>query len=451
MDQNYGESLYGQWRAVAAANAERPAIFLPGGKTLTFRELAERAETLPKAGRLLTSRRRGLAFVDDVLRAWRDGAALAPVDGALNGPPEAALAGLPPEIVHIKTTSGSTGTPRHVLFTAAQLAADAAQIVAGMGLRPDWPNVAAISMAHSYGFSNLVLPLLLNGVPLILTDDPLPATLRGVLERHEAVTLPAVPALWRAWHRAGVLEIPSIRLAISAGAPLPLELEREVHAERGLKIHNFYGSSECGGIAYDREDSPRPDAALAGTPLDAATLSIDPATGCLRVSGPAAGFGYLEPDAALRDGVFLTSDLAELPGGPRGPVRLLGRTGEAINVAGRKLSPAAIEAKLLQLPGVRYCVVFGAPGADAVRVEEIVACVRLEDGTPLEAVRRAAAGALSPAETPRHWWPDASLRPDDRGKISRAAWRARWLERRERGERADSRAHGGETAYPPSP
>ena len=48
-----------------------------------------------------------------------------------------------------------------VAFTAAQLMADAENIVTTMGLRPDWPNLGVLSLAHSYGFSNLVLPLLL--------------------------------------------------------------------------------------------------------------------------------------------------------------------------------------------------------------------------------------------------------------------------------------------------
>ena len=55
--------------------------------------------------------------------------------------------------------------------------ADAENIVATMGLRPDWPNLGVISLAHSYGFSNLVLPLLLHGIPLILAPVPLPARL----------------------------------------------------------------------------------------------------------------------------------------------------------------------------------------------------------------------------------------------------------------------------------
>src|SRR5204863_4900590 len=113
----------------------------------------------------------------------------------------------------------TTGVPRLVAFTAPQLMADAGNIVQTMGLRPDWPNLGVISLAHSYGFSNLVLPLLLHGIPLLLLDSPLPEAVRRSAELHPAITLAAVPALWRAWHEASAIPA-NVRLAISAGAPL---------------------------------------------------------------------------------------------------------------------------------------------------------------------------------------------------------------------------------------
>ena len=60
------------------------------------------------------------------------------------------------------TQSATTGAARVIAFTAGQLAADVENIVATMGLRPNWPNLGVISMAHSYGFSNLVLPLFMD-------------------------------------------------------------------------------------------------------------------------------------------------------------------------------------------------------------------------------------------------------------------------------------------------
>jgi acyl-CoA synthetase (AMP-forming)/AMP-acid ligase II len=169
--------------------------------------------------------------------------------------------------VHVKTTSATTGAARLILFTSEQLMADARNIVLTMGLREDWPNLGVISLAHSYGFSSLVLPLLLYGIPLFLLHSPMPEAVRRGVTGGPLLTVPAVPALWQAWLEAGAIST-HFRLAISAGAPLPLPLEKRVLEKHDLKLHNFLGASECGGIAYDGSDIPRPDPALIGTALE---------------------------------------------------------------------------------------------------------------------------------------------------------------------------------------
>src|SRR5262249_33325811 len=275
-------------------------------------------------------------FVLTVLRAWRAGQVVLPLEP---GQKRIRVSGLPTGIVHLKTTSATTGTPRVVAFTATQLMADADNIVQTMGLRRDWPNLGLISLAHSYGFSNLVLPLLLHGIPLLLLDSPLPERLRQSAKSCSALTLAAVPALWRAWHEAGVLR-QNVRLAISAGAPLPLALEQEIFQRSGLKLHNFYGATECGGIAYDATEVPRTDPACVGTPLRNVTLSIAE-DGCLEVRSAAVAQSYWpQPEPNLSGGCYHTSDLAAIE---QGQIFLRGRINDQINVAGRKISPEDIE------------------------------------------------------------------------------------------------------------
>lgn len=421
--------LYQHWLAIAATRGGELAVReVASGREWSFAALRDLAAQAPPSPPLLQAPARGIGLIVAVLRTWRDGTVLIADDGSGVPPPSPAL--LKPGICHLKVTSGSTGTPRHVQFRAEQLAADAAQIVATMGLRAEWPNLGLISMAHSYGYSNLVLPLLLHGVPLWLLDNPLPETLRRVLDTDQPLTLAGVPAMWQAWDRVG-LEFRPIRLAISAGAPLPLALEAGVFARTGLKIHNFYGSSECGGIAYDRTPIPRTDPTLAGTPLSGVTVTRDSASGCLSVSSPAVGEGYVATDPAQAaaasspgDGTWLAPDIVRVDG--QGAIYLLGRAGEFISVAGHKLAPAVIEEVLLGVPGVRHCLVFGVPSPNAIRVEDLVACVNLAPDTDLDSLK-SAFGALPSTYFPRHWWPCAELLPDARGKLSRQHWRNRWL------------------------
>ena len=114
----------------------------------------------------------------------------------------------------------------------------------------------------------------LHGVPVHLVPVPFPRVVEEVFQQHQAMVVPAVPSMWRAWHRSGILKNAPIRLALSAGAPLALALEHEVFADAGLKIHNFYGASECGGIAYDATETPRESAGMLGTPLPGVRVDI---------------------------------------------------------------------------------------------------------------------------------------------------------------------------------
>jgi acyl-CoA synthetase (AMP-forming)/AMP-acid ligase II len=412
--------LYERWRQIARERRTETALHdFALGKHWTFAELAAATEHDSVPAPVVFPQ--GREFIFTLLRAWRSGQVVCPLESG-QAPPGFTLP--PPECVHLKTTSATTGAPKLVAFRAEQLAADADNIVATMGLRPDWPNLGVISLAHSYGFSNLVLPLLLHGIPLILTDAALPETVLRAASQAEAITLPAVPALWSAWHSAG--SIPkNIRLAISAGAPLSLALEQAVFTTHGLKIHNFYGSSECGGIAYDSTGKPRDDASCAGAPMKNVELSVD-GNGCLRVRGRAVGETYWpEPDPKLKDGCFRASDMVELSGGL---VYLRGRAGDQINIAGRKVFPELIEKTLLTHPLVRECLVFGAPSGDAERGETIVAYVAADPAVGGEVLKQFLLSRLPSWQIPRKWRFVEALQANDRGKLSRAEWRRKFLE-----------------------
>ncbi len=261
-----GQMLYERWQKVVQDRRNEVALRdLASGRCWTFAQMNREAETpLPDNPAMVFPQGHSPEFIFTVLRAWRQRRVICLLES--HHQPLTVSPPLPP-CCHLKTTPATTGVPRPVAFTEEQLAADAENIVTTMGLRPDWPNLGVISMAYSYGFSNLVLPLLLHGIPLFLVPAPLPEVLRGAAKAHWDLTVAGVPALWHAWHKAGVI-LRNVRLAISAGAPLPLTLERAVFEEHGVKIHNFYGSAECGGIAYDATTTLRTDETFRGPPAE---------------------------------------------------------------------------------------------------------------------------------------------------------------------------------------
>ncbi|HEY5914388.1 MAG TPA: fatty acid--CoA ligase family protein [Verrucomicrobiae bacterium] len=432
--------LYESWRQICDHSRDDLALSdVASGRCWTFGQLARLAERGdPPPGGLAFPSGDSAEFVLEVLRAWRWRGAVCPLDQNQARP---AVGDLPGGVAHVKITSASTGPARLVAFTAAQLMADAANIVATMGLRREWPNLGVISLAHSYGFSNLVLPLLLHGIPLILAGSALPESVRRAARRCKAATIAGVPALWRTWLEGSA--IPGhVRLAISAGAPLALDLEREVFDRHGLKIHNFYGSSECGGIAYDGSENPRVDAACAGEPVRNVNVTIAD-DGCVEVRGAAVGQTYWpESSLNLREGVFRTTDLGEIKDGL---LYLRGRATDQINVAGRKVLPEAIEAVLSSHPDVHACLAFGVPGADPQRGETIVACISGQAEATPEKLKQYALARLPAWQVPREWWLVETLGTNSRGKLSRAEWRQRYLARPElmrAKQRGPGRFHG---------
>jgi acyl-CoA synthetase (AMP-forming)/AMP-acid ligase II len=414
--------LYERWRKISAERRGQLALRDFGsGQCWTFGELFS-AGGKKKSGAeaMVFPQGHSPEFIFDLLAAWRENKIVCPLEA---GQPPPQIPAPPENCVHLKTTSATGGVARFVAFTVEQLLADAENIVATMGLRADWPNLGVISLAHSYGFSNLVLPLLLHGIPLILAPAPLPEIIRRATESENSVTLPAVPAIWRAWHESKAIP-QNVRLAISAGAPLPVNLEQEIFKSSGVKIHNFLGSSECGGIAYDVGETLRAEDAFVGSPMQNVNLSLN-ADGCLTVQSRAVAETYWpEKSDSLGGGIFQTSDLAELKSGK---VFLRGRLGDLINVAGRKISPETVERALLAHPQVRECLVLGVPDRAAERTEIIVAVI-VSSADELE-LKKFLLQTLPAWQVPRAWKFADSLLANSRGKTSRAEWRKQFLSR----------------------
>jgi long-chain acyl-CoA synthetase len=429
--------LYSAWQKIVHSSHHEAAIFTaPFAPPLTFGQLDSRLQRRPpsrsRSPLFSNPAGRPIDFLVDILLAWRDDRPFIPLDSPLTPQLKKSLSSLPDQAAHVKITSGSSGVPRPIAFSADQLVADASQITTTMGLSPESTNVAVISLAHSYGFSNLVLTLLLHGIPLALAASPLPETMRISLATHRACTLPAVPAMWRAWHLANVFSHHPPRLAISAGAPLDPILEGQIFSNSGLKIHNFYGASECGGIAYDRTLLPRdPACPPAGTPMDGVSLAVD-GSGRLLITSPATAIAYVDnldvptspSSSTIIGNTFQSADLARVE---NGQLFLTGRVTDVINLAGRKLDPSVVENCLSHLDGIRHCLVFGIPSTDPTRSEETVACVYPERNFDLQLTKAEISSALPSWQLPRHWWITNELVPDLRGKLSRHHWRERFL------------------------
>jgi acyl-CoA synthetase (AMP-forming)/AMP-acid ligase II len=292
-----------------------------------------------------------------------------------------------------------------------------------MGITSADLNFAAIPLEHSYGFSNLVTPLLLRGVPMAVTEDRFPRAILAAIERTGATVFPGTPVFFQYLADLEGGAPRKLRLCISAAAPLPLAVWQKFRERFGIAIHVFYGSSECGGITYDRVGDFACDG-FVGQPMEGVTVKWFDDSGRIEVRSAAVGDGYYpEEDLdVLSPGRFVPGDLVRFQ--DEGLV-VSGRGSDFINVGGRKLNPFEVEQRLAALPGVRQVIVFGVPST--VRGEEPVACV-IGEGVVAAEFLKSCAQILPAWQAPRDIWILPVLPLSGRGKISRRLLAERYLE-----------------------
>src|SRR5437868_10904406 len=214
----------------------------------------------------------------------------------------------------LKLTSGTTAAPRAIRFRSHQLLADCNQICDTMGISGNDLNFGVIPVSHSYGFSNLLIPLMARRVPMVMCRDRTPRAVLADLARTGATVFPGTPVFYQAFCDMGdVPPLPKVRLCISAGAPLSSAAAKKFFEKFKQPIHSFYGASECGGICYDRDGTTFEDG-LVGRPMQRVEIEfIEPTASSsqIRVRSAAVSDGYFREreEQKLGNGVFVRDDL----------------------------------------------------------------------------------------------------------------------------------------------
>jgi long-chain acyl-CoA synthetase len=348
-----------------------------------------------------------------------------------------AIPDLPPVVAPagaalFKMTSGSTGTPRAFAMGVRQIVADAIQIMATMRIQASHPTLAAAPLSHSYGIGNCVGPFFMFGLPLAFARSLLPAALAETLVAARIAHFPAVPAMVRALAQMpGLPALPDLSLILSAGAPLLPADGRDFFESTGIPVHVLYGSSECGGITFDRETVPGHPAGQVGSAVERVDVQVVdgdgnvlPAgqEGRVRVSSLGTALGVMPPldnPADLQHPTFLAGDLGIID--ERGVLTLTSRLTELINVGGKKVSPEEVRRVIEALPGVRGAVVVGL--ADPRRDQRVAAVVAVEPsaGLTVDAVLQACRERLARHKVPRRVLLVDELPVSERGKVRRDA------------------------------
>ncbi len=340
-------------------------------------------------------------------------------------------------VAMLKLTSGSTGLPKAVLTTEANLIADVEHITAAMGIRAGDVQLAATPLSHAYALGNLVLPAVWQGTAIVLRDGFVPHRLADDVAAHCVRVWPGVPFMFEHLLQhppAGGLP-PCLEHLISAGAPLDYGVQQRFLSTFGLKIHSFYGASEAGGITFDGTPTLGPGPTV-GRPLPGVTVTLryvdgDDDADSLRVhvasDAVSRGYAFLDPSLEPGDGGgfdaqgYLTGDLGTFDAS--GALVLAGRVSSFVNVAGRKVQPEEVARCLRSMPQLADVRVVGTPSA--LRGEQLVAVVVPRETPPsIAALRAYCAERLAAYKVPREFITVSAIPVDVRGKTDRQALNA---------------------------
>jgi long-chain acyl-CoA synthetase len=171
-----------------------------------------------------------------------------------------------------------------------------------------------------------VLPLLAQGTAIVCGAAAYPHVIAEAVARWRPTVFPAVPALLRALAISDVTrsQLSSLRTVISAGAAVAPEIAETFHAKFGRPVNSFYGSSETGGITYDRTGDAARTGRSVGKPLPGVQLIIERGG---RFSVESAAVFTLGNRRCNRAGIGVhrPADVGALT--PDGELVLLGRAG----------------------------------------------------------------------------------------------------------------------------
>ncbi len=333
-------------------------------------------------------------------------------------------------------TSGTTGQPKGAELTHDNLLRNI-EVTSStlLYLRPDDVMLGALPLFHSFGQVVGMGCAVASGACMTLMTRFDPARAVEIIKRDQVTVLPGVPAMYAAiLHGAGggAGDVASLRLCVSGGAAMPVEIIRAFERDFGCVILEGYGLSETSPVAsFNHPDRPRKPGtigqAIAGVQmrvLDDAGVPLAPGKiGEIAIRGHNVMKGYWrrpeETAEVLTDGWFRTGDLAKMDA--EGYFSIVDRKKDMIIRGGFNVYPREVEEVLYEHPAVKEAAVIGMP--HELLGEDVAAVVTLKPGasaTP-EELREHVRSQLAAYKYPRHVWITDDIPHGDTGKILKRA------------------------------
>lgn len=340
------------------------------------------------------------------------------------------------ETAAILYTSATTGRPKGVMLTHANVVSNTYATVHHLKMTPDDRGLCALPLFHCFGQNFILNALVCAGGTLILHERFMPDQFLDAVRRHRVTLLYAVPTMYILFLESGTQhDFSSVRLCFSAAASLPTDVERRWHDRHGHWIHQGYGLTECSPFAsYNHDTAFRPGSV--GTPIENVEMKVvdpeghevaDGELGEILIKGPNVMKGYFANPAAtaetVRDGWLHSGDIGYRD--PDGYYFLVDRVKDMINVSGFKVFPREVEEILFRHDAVKEAAVIGVP--DPLRGEAVKAFIVLNEGARVapEELQALCRGAIASYKVPETVEFIAALPKNPTGKILKKELRAR--------------------------
>ncbi|HEY5355654.1 MAG TPA: long-chain fatty acid--CoA ligase [Streptosporangiaceae bacterium] len=336
-------------------------------------------------------------------------------------------------------TSGTTGLPKGAELTHANLLRNAEVTAATLiGAGPEDVVMGCLPLFHCFGLTCGLNAAVIGGACLTLLPRFDPGAALEMISQEKVTIFEGVPTMYSALlndpSRARA-DVSSLRLSVSGGAALPVEVLRTFEQAFGCAILEGYGLSETSPVAsFNHPDRPRKPGSI-GTPVAGVQMRVVDDSGAdvapgevgeIAIRGHNVMKGYWRnPDAtaaAIPDGWFRTGDLARTD--DDGFFFIVDRKKELIIRGGYNVYPREIEEALYEHPAVAEVAVVGI--AHESLGEEVGAAVALKPGagaTP-EELRAFARERVAAYKYPRQVWLVDQLPKGPTGKILRREVRA---------------------------
>jgi long-chain acyl-CoA synthetase len=325
----------------------------------------------------------------------------------------------PHEVAVLQYTGGTTGVPKAAMLSHANIVANTdAMLVHCGGEVPEQDRVLGVlPLFHVFALTNVLTFSTLVAAEMILLPRFELKQLLATIKRTRPTYFPAVPTIYNALANLSAEQRPdlsAIKVCISGGAPLPVEVRHAFESGTGAKLVEGYGLSEASPIITCNPFEGVNKEGSAGLPFPGTTIEIRdreqptrimPAgeKGEICARGPQIMSGYwhkpAETEAAFADGALRTGDVGYLDAD--GYLFIVDRIKDMILCGGYNVYPRVIEEALYEHPAVVEAVVIGV--ADAHRGQAPKAFVVLNPpgaATPTE-LRDFLRDKISKIELPR--------------------------------------------------